>query len=95
MGGNFRPRFLKKSSNDWAEFCIYNKISILDNEKRNIFFEQVKIEANIKWLNLATADELKEIDFHIQLRQDGFEPEDVPLDSEWDPNYWDDEDPDA
>ena len=39
----------------------------------------------------------EKINFHIQLYSDGFEPEDVDLsqDSEWDPSYWGDEDPDT
>ena len=73
----------------------YKKMDNLVIEKRNTFLKQVKVGMMLKNLGLITEDELKKIDFHIQLYGNGFEPEDILLDSEWDPNYWDDEDPDA
>ena len=73
----------------------YKKMDNLGIERRNTFLKQVEVEMMLKSLGLITEDELKEIDFHTQLYVNGFEPEDVPLDSELDPNYWDDEDPDA
>ena len=75
----------------------YKKMTDLDNERVNTFFEQVEIENVLINLGLAS-DAIKEKNnFHIRLYADGLEPEDVDLsrDSEWDPNYWGDEDPNA
>jgi hypothetical protein len=96
----------KKDNEDWENSInakIYNnklvdklfyKMADIFDKKRDIFFEQVRVEICLKSLDLASADEIKEIVFHIRLMHDGFVPEDVELEGSDILDYWGDEDPD-
>ena len=73
---------------------LYEKMYDICNKKRDIFFEKVKVKICLKSLNLASANEIKEINFHIQLMYDSFVPEDVELEESDIFDYQNDEDPD-
>jgi len=105
---NTKYKDLKKESekvNEVLEKCfkekrfdnskeVLNKWTDLIDKKCYIFFEQVRVEICLKNLDLASANEIKEIDFHIQLMHDGFVPEDVELEESNILDYWGDENPD-
>ena len=73
---------------------LYCKITDIAVNKLDTFFKQVHVEICLKNLDLASANKIKEIDFHIQLMYDGFVPEDVEPEESDILDYWDDEDPD-